>query len=800
MAIVLQQNPAPGGPGIPPRWARSDKAGIGTAYSGLSRVWYTLSRGTLNEICFPTIDRPQIRDFQFLVSDGESFFHDTRRHMTSTHEYLEPRALGFRVVSDEPEGRYRMIKEIISNPHQSCVLLNTRLEAKAEWLPKLRVYALLAPHLEVGGMGNHGNVLQMPHAQLLSAHKGVVWVVMGATVPFTRCSCGYVGVNDGWRDVSQHLKMTCAYDSAPDGNIALIGELDLSVQQEFVLGIAFGHSLHQALVTLSQSLGVSFAEQQQRFVEQWHRTHQGPLKGIEKLTSDGGKLVHVSHSLILAHEDKTFDGAMIASLSTPWGEVVSDDDLGGYHLVWTRDMYNSATGLLAAGSTSTPFRALIYLANAQCDDGGFYQNFWIDGEPYWKGIQLDEVSFPIILAWRLQQHGGLHDFDPWPMVRRAASYLIHHGPATMQERWEENSGYSPSTLAANIAGLICAAALARQRGHTVAATFLEEYADFLEAHIESWTVTTEGTLLPDVPRHYIRIHPMDLSDPWADEDANHGLLTIRNRPPDAQAVFPAKDVVDGGFLELVRYGIRKPGDPLMEDSLRVIDHCLKVDAPQGPCWKRYNHDGYGQRADGSAFQGWGKGHGWPLLTGERGHYELAAGRDPRPYLHAMERFATSTCLQPEQVWSLPDQLEAGMVFGQPTGGAMPLVWAHAEYLKLVRSIIDKQVFDCIPEVAARYLRDRKKKLLEVWKFNRQVRTMSASATLRVQVSAPFRLHWTNDDWKTTHDTASTDSQIDKHYVDLTVSRGQRAPLRFTFFWTGASRWEGKDYEVGIKDV
>ena len=218
----------------------------------------------------------------------------------------------------------------------------------------------------------------------------------------------------------------------------------------------------------------------------------------EKAAEDGGHLYHVSHALILAHEDKRYAGALIASLSIPWGEIKTGDDLGGYHLVWTRDMCNSATGLLAAGETAVPLRALIYLACTQREDGGFYQNFWINGEPFWHGTQLDETAFPVMLAWRLHRAKALQDFDPYPMVLKAASYLIQNGPATPQERWEENSGYSPSTLAAHIAALVCAAAFARERGQPATAQYLEEYADFLESHIEPWTVTTEGSLVPGI--------------------------------------------------------------------------------------------------------------------------------------------------------------------------------------------------------------------------------------------------------------------------------------------------------------
>ncbi|MGA2065178.1 MAG: glycoside hydrolase family 15 protein [Thermoguttaceae bacterium] len=796
MAVLLSERPATGEPGIEPRWTRSDKHGVGTAYSASSRVWFTISKGILNEVYYPTIDRPQIRDLQYLITDGATFFCD-ERHLQSTHEYLARNALGFRITSADPCGRFRIVKEVIADPHNPCVLLDTRLEADPAIRSRLRLFALLAPHLEVGGRGNSGNVARTAWREVLTAHKGDTWLVLAASLPFVRRSCGYVGTTDGWQDLAHDFRMDWEFDSAPDGNIALVGEIDLRQGREFVLALAFGDSLNQALVTASQSLGTPFSDHRARFLDQWRRACAHMLPGKEKATGDGGCLYHTSHNLILAHEDKLHDGAMIASLSIPWGEYAGDCNLGGYHLVWTRDMCNSAIALLAAGDTAAPLRALIYLACTQRQDGGFHQNFWINGKAYWKGIQLDETAFPILLAWHLHRAKALQTFDPLPMVLKAAGYLIHHGPATPQERWEENSGYSPSTLAAHIAALVCAAAFAREQDRHAIAQYLEAYADFLESHIEAWTVTTEGSLVPGIPRHFIRIHPVDIADPHTDEDTNHGVLAMRNCPPGTPTAFPAKDVVDAGFLELVRYGVRAPGSPLIEDSLRVVDAVLKVDTPFGPCWRRYNHDGYGQRPDGGPFQGWGKGHAWPLLIGERGHYELAAGRDVQPFIRAMEGFASATKLLPEQVWSEADRPEAHMFFGRPTGGPMPLLWAHAEYVKLVRSAADGRVFDLIPEVAGRYQSRRAPTRLEIWKLNRQVRSVRAGGVLRIQAPAAFRLHWTCTEWQQVHDTSSTSTGIGHEFVDIQVPMEQRAPLRFTFFWTAGEHWEGRDFQVAI---
>ena len=798
MAIVRGVTRAFGAPGIAPRWTQSAKDAIGTAYSAGSTVWFTASAGILNEVYYPTIDRPQIRDLQYLVTDGESFFHDERRHLDSRLEPLADHALGIRIVNADREGRYRIVKEVIADPHEPCILVRTRLEADDALLARLRVFALLAPHLDVGGWDNTGYVAEAAGRELLTAQKHDTWLAMAATVPFTRRSCGYVGASDGWTDLARDFRMDWEFDVAENGNIALVGELDTRRSNEFTLGLAFGRSLHHAATTLLQSLGFPFSQHRERFLEQWSRAgrHLVPLASA---SGDGGRLYQASHALLLAHEDKTYPGAMIASLSIPWGEVKGDEDLGGYHLVWTRDMVNSTTGLLACGNSETPLRALIYLACTQQTDGGFHQNFWIDGEPYWRGIQLDEVAFPIVLAWRLRECDALRDFDPYPMVLRAAGYLIREGPATPQERWEENAGYSPSTLASNIAALTCAASFARERGDEATAAFLQQHADFLEEHVEPWTVTTEGTLLPGVRRHFIRIRPVAPADPDADEDPNRGMLPIRNQRPGARIEFPAKEIVDAGFLELVRYGIRRAGDPIVEDSLSVVDAILKVETPFGPSWRRYNHDGYGQRDDGAPYEGWGVGRAWPLLTGERGHYELAAGRDARPYVRAMERFASSAGLLPEQVWDAPDLPAARMWLGRPTGSPMPLMWAHAEYVKLLRSTRDGHVFDRIAAVAERYQAPGRRQPTEVWTFNRRVRTVRPGTTVRIHASAAFRLHWTADGWSTAHDTVSTPTVLGIDFADVPIARGQAAPVRFTFFWTDAGRWEGRDFTIAVGD-
>jgi glucoamylase len=369
------------------------------------------------------------------------------------------------------------------------------------------------------------------------------------------------------------------------------------------------------------------------------------------------------------------------------------------------------------------------------------------------------------------------------------------------ERWDEASGYSPSTLASNIAALICASLFFQQRGDYATAAFAEEYADFLESHIEEWTVIGAGSLHPDISRHYIRILPENVGDPHPAENPDGRILHIKNRPPGQPSDFPAKDVVDGGFLELVRYGIRAADDPIIVNSVKVIDAVLKVDTSAGPVWHRYNHDGYGQREDGGPFIGVGCGRGWPLLTGERGHYELAAGRSAEPYIRAMEQLASATGLLPEQVWDEQDKPEAFMFRGKPTGSAMRLMWAHAEYIKLLRSASDRKVYDSIPEVSERYIGNReKRKAVEVWKANRHLRFMRQDSTLRIHGAEPFRLRWSNDGWLSQNDTESSANALQIDFVDLptAVTSSKDVTVHFTFFWRNSNRWEGRDYQVTVQ--
>ena len=805
-----QQGEAFGAPGTEPRWTSSLKDAVCTAYAGSSRIWFTCSHGILNEIYHPTIDRAQVRDMEFLVTDGNTFAHEEKRDLVTTFEYIHQETLGVRYVNRDPEGRYSLTKEIICDPHHAVVLQRVRLEAIPDLLPQLKVYALLAPHLDGGGAGNSARAVDFAGHKALLAWRNEWSLVMGASSGFASVGCGFVGASDGWRDLMDNFKMDWEFGSATGGNIAVLGEIDLqrimnadpkgeNTHVDFTVAIGIGEGHHTAAQQTVSALITPFEDSRKRFIEQWERAANPEWLAVH--ASDGGKLMRASHNVLLAHEDKTFSGAFVASASIPWGQAHGDDDMGGYHLVWTRDMVQTATALLACGRTETARRALVYLACTQQPDGGFAQNFWVDGTPYWRGKQLDEVAFPLILAWRLWKAEGLGELDIFPFVERAAACLVQQAPITPQERWEEIAGYSPSTLAAVITGLICAAEMMRAHESRELATFLEEFADWIEGHLEDWTVTSSGVLHPEVKRHYMRIGPPVCDEANLHEDCGSNIIRVANRPPGTRYEFEAREIIDAGFLELVRYGVRRADDPLMVDSLKVVDAVIKRDLPQGPGWLRYNWDGYGDRPDGGAFKGWGQGRVWPLLTGERAHFELAAGRDIAPLIATYESFASSGQMVPEQVWDETDRPEHGHFMGRPAGSAMPLVWAHAEYLKLLRSALDGKVFDRVDSVYERYSvpegRKRVRHDLEIHTSQRPIQTLDAGKTLRILDNEDFEVVWTDNSWQTTQATACRALGCAGSSADIEPTAGS-SEVQWTAHYPQRGAWLGSNVTVKIE--
>jgi glucoamylase len=794
---------APGWPGISPRWTSSAKTGIGTALNQHSKVWFTLSHGILNEVYFPRVDQACTRDFGFIVTNGTDFFSEEKRHCTFEIQPFELGIPAYELVNTEVDGRYRILKEVLTDPYRNVVLQKVRFEALQGSLSDYRLYGLLSPHLANCGYGNTGWVGDYKGVPMFFAeHEGAA-LALACSAPWKKMSVGYVGASDGWRDLSANFQMQWEYQRAENGNLACTGEIDLAAcKGEFVLALGFGGSWTEAGQQARSTLLEDYDELRQHYFFHWKNWQKSLLKLDEPKREHD--LYRASMAVLRAHESKDFLGGIIASLSIPWGFNKGDEDLGGYHLVWPRDLVETAGALLAAGAADDAVRVLRYLEATQEAEGNWAQNLWLDGRPYWSGVQMDETAFPILLLDLLRREGApnLGKLERWwPMVRNAAGFIVRNGPVTQQDRWEEDGGYSPFTLAAEISGLLAAADIAELTGHSDAAVLLRDTADAWNYNIERWVYATGGELAQQigVEGYYVRIAPPE-SDGAA--SPTQGFVPIKNRPPGGD-VSRAFQIVSPDSLALVRFGLRAHDDPRILNTIRVIDALLRVPLPQGPCWYRYNGDGYGEHTDGSPFDGTGIGRPWPLLTGERAHYELAAGRpgDAEALLSTIETCTSGYGrLLPEQVWDADDLAPLELFRGKPTGSACPLVWAHSEYVKLRRSLRDGKVFDQPPQTVQRYLVEKPTRQIFGWRFNNKTRSIPRYKKLRLVLLNPAMVHWSIDSWKSSQDTNTRDTGCGTYILDLpTTSLPAGSKVDFTFYWPQESRWEEKNYSVRVEE-
>ena len=798
---MTESSHAPGGPGSPARWTSSAKSGVGTSLSRASRVWFTISHGILNEIYYPRVDQACTRDLGFIVTDGREFFSEEKRHASSAVTYPVAGVPAYHLANTSREGRYRIEKDIIADPRRDVVLQRTRFTALLGSLGDYHLYVLLAPHLGNHGAGNTAWVGDYKGVPMLYAARDGNALALACSTKWRKRSVGFVGVSDAWQDLARHKLMTREYARAENGNVALCGEVDLAATQgTFLLALGFGGNSSEAANRALSSLYDGFESAQGQYIGDW-KAWQRALPDIDGAEADNQSLFRVSTAVLRTHESKRFPGGLIASLAIPWGFSKGDDDLGGYHLAWPRDLVESAGGLLAAGAREDVHRVLHYLQVTQEADGYWPQNMWLDGAPYWSGIQMDETAFPILLVDLARREDALDEGDLtrlWPMVRRAASFLVRNGPVTQQDRWEEDAGYSPFTLAAEIAALLVAADLAETNYEPGVAAYLRETADAWNANIERWVYVT-GTELAKrvgVEGYYVRIAPPEEADAASPAA---GFVPIKNRPA-GESAEPAVHIVSPDALALVRFGLRSAEDPRVVNTVKVIDALLRVETPCGPSWHRYNDDGYGEHADGSPFDGTGIGRVWPLLTGERAHYELTAGRraEAEQLKRTMEALANEGGMLSEQIWDAPDIPDKGLFFGKPSGSAMPLVWAHSEYVKLRRSLHDGRVFDTPAQTVERYQVKKTGSPHAIWRFNHKCRTMMRGKTLRLEVLAPATVHWSDDGWRTVHDTPTKDTGLGVHCADLeTEQMPAGGTVEFTFCWTAGGEWENRNFTVAV---
>ncbi len=779
---------APGAPGVPPTWTSSAKDLVGCAI-GPSRLWFTLGFGIINEVYYPRVDTPQVRDLGFIVTDGRGFWVEVKRLEAYTLKLLAPGVPAVEVV--HRHARFTLTLRITPDPDRDVLAIQLGLDGDAA----LSVYVLLAPHLGASGYDNMARVASAGGRRVLGAEQGDFGLAL-AMVDETQAdglgeaSAGYVGTSDGWQDFHRNGGLTNRYDAAGPGNVALTG----AIPRNCVLTLGFGDSLGAAAVLAISSAMQPFEGLMQRQLEQWRRWHaerdEHSLVKPDMTTALGGQF-QLSSMVLRAHRDKTYPGTMVASLSIPWGN--SRDDRAGYHLVWPRDLVECAGALLALGAEADARNTLRYLMATQKPDGSWSQNQWLSGAPYWSGVQLDETAFPVLLAAALAERDALGGIQVGEMAARALGYIARNGPNSEQDRWEENAGLNAFTIAAVLAALVAGAEFLAEP----AAGFSLKLADAWNARLEDWMVVKDTPLARrlGVPGYYVRLAPAAVVQ---DRAALEGVVQIKNRRDDGAIAIA--DLVSTDVLQLVRFGIRSPDDAWIQHSVTVADALLKVETPSGPAWRRYTRDGYGEHPDGAPFDGWGVGRAWPLLTGERGHYELAAGRDPTPYLEAMDAMTGPGGMIPEQVWDAEPIAERRLFPGRPSGSAMPLCWAHAEFIKLMTSKAIGRPFDRPQSVWRRWGGRRPPEAAAVWTTKAPITGMERGCDLIVVTPRPARLHWGRDGWRDVADRDSADTGLGVHVVELPAAALAGAgQIDFTFQWLDDGQWSGQDFHLAVGD-
>jgi glucoamylase len=747
---------APGAPGSISRRPPAQKSLLGTAASAGSRVYFTGQRGVLSEVFYPLLDTVQSMELQFFVGDRAASYLDEERLAPYEVSRPEARSMRWHAVTSQSAHGWRIGKDIFSDPDRPALVMRVNFEALGgRKVSDFNLYLSHDPTLGNAGEGDLAHTFVWQGRTLLSAVQNGQASALAISQPWVvsagvqMVSNGFVGVSDGRSDLLGGLadfKMNWAYESAEAGNVSQLGWVDLGTSSAanlaFDVALAFGSSEAEAADTAQQVLGSDLGAMASSYDAGWREY----TNGLSDQAHTADDQYFLAAMALKSVQDKS-NGAMVAALGTPWGEAKpedppAEDKNGGYHLVWSRDLFKFANALITAGDLDTGWRAVSYLfdtlqqsvdcgedeqspASAECPQGysrvgRFPQNARVNGFPNWRMTQLDEQAFPILLAHRVYETGSeamkANVNALWPKLRATAEFILNTGPWTQQERWEETSGYSPSTIAAEIAGLVAAAEFAKLNSDIESAGRYLAAADYWQQNVGNWTFTRAG--VHGNGQYYLRLNPSPRAnlgtgpqrfDPSAGPDA-HLVFTVGNGSGDHDQ----KELVDGGFLELVRLGVKSANDALVLETLPEYDAILKQSiAGKGDAWFRYNFDGYGEQNNGDAYDGSnGRGRLWPIFTAERGMYEIqrtGEAASGAAFLAALKAFATPEGFIPEQVWNNSALITgfevttpAPYVPGQPTKSVAPLNWAMGEYISLLASMRAGKIADVPSIVCRRY--------------------------------------------------------------------------------------------------
>jgi len=757
---------APGAPGAMSHFDLARKDCVGTARNTGSKVWFTVAGGVLSDVYYPTIDTTNVETLQYVVTDGSTFTDLQTRDTTYTVEALDRSGMSCRVTSTARSGRYTIVTDYLTDPARNSVVMRTRLRP-ARGSDDLKLYVRF--DATVNGNGGGGDATSenagaddalidtstgspVPvsldtETATIAANRDYaqpVFAALRADRPFLVASSGYAGTaSDGLTQLDADHRLATTYDTAPHGNVVQTAQLDVRRGRPVTLALGFGGTQAAAVRTAGVSARRDFSDIAERYHEGW-RAYDDRLNdpvtrddSLSRTTTRAQRdrldaTYYVSANVLKASEDKTFPGAIVASLASPWGQAVRAGDpaltyFGSYREVFARDLYETFTGLVAAGDRATARDTVRFLfLRQQQPDGSMPRNSLVNGRtaPDSFGVQLDEVAYPILMARTV----GLTDPAFYrDHIKRAADFIVAHGPAFGAERWEEQSGYSPSTIAAEIAGLTAAGAIAQLNGDAAGARIYRATADHYQRNVKAWTVTTSGAL--STSPYFIRLSRR--GDPNAADTYNLG-----NGGPDSDQ----RAVIDAGFLELPRLGILRADDAVVANSVAVVDRVIKRTTSSGAGFYRYGtpsegtEDGYGDcnvgdptacNVQGKPWAGVcgpepqnkGSGHLWPALAAERGEHAIATGArlDAYVLLDGMARTASGIGLIPEQAWENPDvpaspfgtQAECasiGFTNGKAAGSASPLTWSAASFVRLTANVKAGRITETPVDTVARYLR------------------------------------------------------------------------------------------------
>ena len=718
-----------------------------TTSLGAARVWATMAQGIVAEVYWPSTGEPQIRDLGFIVA-GEGWWVEVKALAQYTVGAPDPDAPLATITHTGPADHpYHLDLEIIPDPARDALLIRYELSGVAA-----RVYPLLASHLQKHpGVdadknydGGKDNVAWTAGGGPLFAQGAERYLCLAADGGFTRTSVGYFGASDLWQDFDRNNAMTWTFTSAGPGFVVLSGELP---EVSGVLALAFAGDAGAAQTLAEASLAAGVTSARDALTQSWHdwaASTQLPAAQPDD-PGDLNDALRRSATVLRVHEDRGYPGAIVAGLTIPWGDT--NNNPGGYHLVWPRDAVETGFAFLALGHVDDATRLLTYLVGQQKGDGHWVQNFYPDGTAFWQGIQLDETALPIMLAAKLADLG--HPADPGVarMITSAIGFLVRSGPLTDQDRWEEDPGGSPYTLGIIVAALIAGAAYLSGTDQQ----YVLDLADDWNHRIEEWTYVN-GSWLDTVygtTGHYVRVGP----------DPQTGVTRIANQA-DTDFYPPSSAVIGLEYLYLPRLGLRDPKDARIADTSTLVDVLLARNVGTGVAYYRYNYDGYGEQVDGANWTGVGVGRVWPLLAGERGHGAVLAGQDGLAQLTAMLAMRSPAGLVPEQVWDQPPLEPRNgipslpLLTGLRTLSATPLVWGHSELIKLALVRATKQPVEQLQAVTNRYHGRTPTPIVTFWRTAVPVVGLPPNTDLVIEDTQPFVLHYGHDGWQEVQDRQS----------------------------------------------